>query len=175
MFLGPLAVRQEYARNFAAASEKFGKTAAAIITLSEPEMRDIFQQHHIPVFDAATDACFKMLRGYIDHGRFLRESGFKPSEKTNASRIRAKVEAILKAYSDISMLPHSATVELLKQYGFQCAEYRLAANYEEAKNAAERLGFPVILKGMVANVAHRSDAGLLSRKISNEAAGSCRA
>jgi acyl-CoA synthetase (NDP forming) len=169
MFMGPLAVRQEYAINFAAASEKFGKTAAAIITLSEPEMRDIFQQHHIPVFDAATDACFKMLRGYIDHGRFLRESGFKPSEKTSASRIRAKVEAILKAYSDISMLPHSATVELLKQYGFQCAEYRLAANYEEAKNAAERLGFPVILKGMVANVAHRSDAGLLSRKISNEA------
>jgi acyl-CoA synthetase (NDP forming) len=110
-----------------------------------------------------------MLRGYIDHGRFLRESGSKPSEKTSASGTRAKAEAILKAYPDISMLPHSATVELLKQYGFQCAEYRLATNYEEAKNAAERLGFPVILKGMVANVAHRSDAGLLSRKISTEA------
>jgi hypothetical protein len=42
------------------------RPAAAIINLSEPEIRDIFQQHHIPVFDAATDACFKMLRGYID-------------------------------------------------------------------------------------------------------------
>ena len=62
MYLGPLAVRHEYARNFAAASEKFGKTAAAIIMLSEPDVRDIFQAHHVPVFDAATDACFKMLR-----------------------------------------------------------------------------------------------------------------
>ena len=43
MYLGPLAVRHEYARNFAAASEKFGKTAAAIIMLSEPDVRDIFQ------------------------------------------------------------------------------------------------------------------------------------
>ena len=168
MFTGPLAVRQEYARNFAAASEKFGKTAAAIINLSEPEMRDIFQQHHIPVFDAATDACFKMLRGYIDHGRFLRGRGPKPSEKTSTLGTRAKGEAILKAHPDISMLPHSATVELLKHYGFQCAEYRLAASYEEAKDAAGRLGFPVILKGVVADVAHRSDAGLVSHRISNE-------
>ena len=168
MFTGPLAVRQEYARNFAAASEKFGKTAAAIINLSEPEMRDIFQQHHIPVFDAATDACFKMLRGYIDHGRFLRGRDAKTRHQTSAPAARVTVEAILKAHPDISMLPHSATVELLKQYGFQCADYRLATSYEEAKDAAGKFGFPVILKGVVADVAHRSDAGLVSHRISNE-------
>lgn len=168
MFTGPLAVRQEYARNFAAASQKFGKTAAAIINLSEPDMRDIFQQHHIPVFDGATDACFRVLRGYIDHGRFLRERGFKPWERNCSSGPRATAEAILRAHPDVSMLPHSATVELLKQYGFQCTEYRLAANYEEARYAAGKFGFPVILKGMVAGVAHRSDLGLVSHRISSE-------
>ena len=35
MYMGPLAVRHEYGRQFAAAAEKFGKTAAAIINLSE--------------------------------------------------------------------------------------------------------------------------------------------
>ena len=169
MFMGPLAVRQEYARNFAAASEKFGKTAAAIINLSEPEMRDIFQQHHIPVFDAATDACFKMLRGYIDHGRFLKSRTLRRQAETRSSKPRAGVAALLETHPGVSMLPHAATVELLKQYGFQCADYRLASNYDEAGYAARMLGFPVILKGMVANVAHRSDAGLVSRKISNEA------
>ncbi len=168
MFTGPLAVRQEYARNFSAASEKFGKTAAAIINLSEPDMRDIFQQHHIPVFDGATDACFRVLRGYIDHGRFLRERGFKPGERDSGAGPRATAEAILRAHPDVSMLPHSATVELLKQYGFQCTEYRLAANYEEARYAAGKLGFPIILKGMVAGVAHRSDLGLVSHRISSE-------
>ena len=169
MFMGPLAVRQEYARNFAAAAEKFGKTAAAIINLSEPEMRDIFQQHHIPVFDAATDACFKMLRGYIDHGRFLKSRTLRRQAETRSSKPRAGVAALLETHPGVSMLPHAATVELLKHYGFQCADYRLASNYDEAGYAARMLGFPVILKGMVANVAHRSDAGLVSRKISNEA------
>ena len=169
MFMGPLAVRQEYARNFAAASEKFGKTAAAIINLSEPEMRDIFQQHHIPVFDAATDACFKMLRGYIDHGRFLKSRSLRRQPETRLSEPRAAVAALLETHPGVSMLPHAATVDLLKHYGFQCADYRLASNFDEAGDAARKLGFPVILKGMVANVAHRSDAGLVSRKISNEA------
>ena len=38
----------------------------------------------------------------------------------------------------------------------------------EAKAAALKLGYPVILKGMVPNVAHRSEAGLVSRKIAND-------
>lgn len=169
MFMGPLAVRQEYARNFAAASEKFGKTAAAIINLSEPEMRDIFQQHHIPVFDGATDACFKMVRGYIDHGRFLKTQNLRRQAETRSSEPRTAVAAILKTHAGMSMLPHAPTVDLLKHYGFQCADYRFASNDDEAGDAARNLGFPVILKGMVADVAHRSDVGLVSRKISNEA------
>jgi acetyltransferase len=167
MFMGPLAVRQEYAGNFAAASEKFGKTAAAIINLSEPEMRDIFQQHHIPVFDGATDACFKVLRGYIDYGRFLKTWRSRRRTDCGVSEPGAPVAAVLKAHQGASMLPQDATVELLKHYGFRCAEYGLASNYEEAKDAAGKLGLPVILKGVVADVAHRSDAGLVSHRISD--------
>ena len=168
MFMGPLAVRQEYARNFAAASAKFGKTAAAIINLSEPEMRDIFQQHHIPVFDGATDACFKVLRGYIDYGRFLKTWSSRRRTDSGVSEPKSAVAAVLKAHQGALMLPQEATRDLLKHYGFQCAEYGLTSNYEEAKDAAAKLGFPVILKGVVADIAHRSDAGLVSRRISDE-------
>ena len=37
------------------------------------------------------------------------------------------------------------------------------------KAAAAKLGYPVILKAMVPNIAHRSDAGLVSGKISDDA------
>lgn len=168
MFMGPLAVRQEYARNFATAAEKFGKTAAAIINLSEKDMRDIFQQHHIPVFDGATDACFKVLRSYIDYGRFLQMWSPGSRAVTRASEPRPPAAAVLKAHQGLSMLPQQATAALLKDYGFQCADYRLASNYGEAKDAANGLGFPVILKGVVADVAHRSDAGLISDRISGQ-------
>jgi acetyltransferase len=188
MYMGPLAVRHEYGRQFAAAAEKFGKTAAAIINLSESDMRDIFQAKHIPVFDAATDACFRMLRGYIDYGQFLQRRKLTtqsarsvPTPLAGVDLIlnldrgastgtgRPAVEGILRGDNGASMLPHAATTELLGVYGFKCAENVSVANGGEAKAAAAKLGYPVILKALVPNIAHRNDAGLVSGKISNDA------
>jgi acetyltransferase len=166
MFMGPLAVRHEYARQFAAAAEKFGKTAAAIINLSEPDMRQIFQEHHIPVFDAATDPCFKMLRGYIEYGRFMQSGGLQTRPKT-APTPRSGAEELFENHSG-ALLPQHATTRLLSLYGFRCADYAQAASLVEAKKSAAKIGFPVILKGLAPDVAHRSDAGLVSTRISDE-------
>jgi acyl-CoA synthetase (NDP forming) len=167
MYLGPLAVRHEYARNFAAASAKFGKPAAAIICLSEPEVRDIFQEQHVPVFDAATDACFKMLCGYIEYGTFLARRQGKRGDR-GGRQTRPEAAAILRAHRGVPILPHAATLELLGIYGFKCARSRPVISAFDARIAAGKLGYPVILKALVPGVAHRSDAGLVSRKISSE-------
>ena len=169
MYLGPLAVRHDYARNFAAASAQFDKPAAAIIMLSEADVRDIFQAHHVPVFDAATDPCLKMLRAYIDYGQFLkRRSASLEKRPSRRFATTADVGAILQSHGDASLLPHSATTELLRAYGFECVDYQLVSSSDDAKAAANKLGYPVIIKGIVADLAHRSDAGLVSRKISND-------
>lgn len=170
MYLGPLAVRHEYARNFAAAATRFAKPAVTINCLSEPDVRDIFQAEHIPVFDGATDACFKMLRAYIDYGQFLErrrsESGVARTENHGGKA----VEAILSVGKNGSMLPHEATAQLLGAYGFACAEFKIASDADEAASAAAKIGYPVILKGIAPDIAHRSDAGLVSGKIDDEAA-----
>lgn len=169
MYLGPLAVRHDYARNFAAAAEKFGKAAAAIIMLSEPDVRDIFQAHHIPVFDAATDACFDMLRGYIDYGQYLQRRPAAPKNGRSVKAAPPEAERILGTHRGASMLSQAATAALLGAYGFKCAESVSAAASDEAKVAAAKLGYPVILKAVAPEVAHRSDAGLVSGKVSNDA------
>ena len=165
MYMGPLAVRHEYGRQFAAAAEKFAKTAAAIINLSEDDMRDIFQAKHIPVFDAATDACFRMLRGYIDYGQFLERRAQAAPRDHSRRPPRAAVMKILEARRGGAMLSAAATIELLSAYGFHCAQAVSAATVAEANAAATRLAFPVILKALVPDVAHRSDAGLVSRRV----------
>ncbi len=170
MYLGPLAVRHEYARNFASASEKFSKTAAAIIMLSEADVREIFQAHHVPVFDAATDACFKTLRAYIDHGQFVERHHAARKKTGAAAPARPEAAAILKAPQGSSILAQSATVRLLHGYGLKCAESVSAGTSDEARTAARTLGYPVMLKALVPDIAHRSDAGLVSRTISNDAA-----
>ena len=169
MYMGPLAVRHEYARYFAAATTKFGKTAAAIINLSEPDMRDIFQAEHIPVYDAATDACFKMLRAYIDYGQYIERRKGAATAKAAALAIRPEADKILRRHQGSAMLPLAATVELLGAYGFKCAANAVVHSPVDAKSAAAELGYPVIMKALVADVAHRSDAGLVSRKIASDA------
>jgi acyl-CoA synthetase (NDP forming) len=169
MYLGPLAVRHEYARHFAAASEKFAKTAAAIIMLSEPDVREIFQAHHVPVFDAATDACFKTLRAYIDYGRFRGHHRVACKQDAVVATARPGVADIFQTEGKSSMLAHSTTVSLLRAYGLKCAAGVSVGNSDDGKRAAAALGYPVILKGLVPGVVHRSDAGLISGKILDEA------
>ena len=165
MYMGPLAVRHEYGRQFAAAAEKFGKTAAAIINLSETDMRDIFQAKNIPVFDAATDACFRMLRGYIDYGQFLerRKAGAAARSESGSQRapVRRKYSMRTPAAQDAVAGGNRGVAERhMASSAPKRPRRRLVA---EAKAAATRLGFPVILKAMVPDLAHRSDAGLVSR------------
>jgi acyl-CoA synthetase (NDP forming) len=132
-------------------------------------MRDIFQEKHIPVYDAATDACFRMLRGYIDYGQFLERRKTAGRRGSNAQPARAGVDGILTAHRGATMLPPAATVELMNAYGFACARSMLVSSIAEAKAAVTQLGYPVILKGMAPNVAHRSDVGLVSGKIFDDA------
>ncbi|HEX2929884.1 MAG TPA: acetate--CoA ligase family protein, partial [Candidatus Binatia bacterium] len=80
------------------------------------------------------------------------------------------VEAILSVGKNGSMLPHEATAQLLGAYGFACAEFKIASDADEAASAAAKIGYPVILKGIAPDIAHRSDAGLVSGKIDDEAA-----
>lgn len=49
----------------------------------------------------------------------------------------------------------------LKQYGISGPPERFVESAEEAVAAAEAVGFPVVLKGIVENVIHKSDAGLV--------------
>ena len=170
MYMGPLAVRHEYGRQFAHAAEKFGKTAAAIINLSEPDMRDIFQAKHIPVFDAATDACFRMLRAYIDYGHFLERRRSAPLRLLDAPSHRAEASGRLTAPGGAAMLAQEATRELLEAYGFAFARGISVLSLDEARAAATQLGYPVILKGLAPSIAHRSAAGLVSRMISEDTA-----
>ena len=122
MYLGPLAVRHEYARNFAAAAEKFGKTAAAIIMLSEPDVRQIFQEHHVPVFDAATDACFETLRAYIDYGRYCERFDVPSRRRPGIPQTPAQAARALASCSGSGLLPQATTVEILTAYGFHCTQ-----------------------------------------------------
>jgi len=58
-----------------------------------------------------------------------------------------------------TMLNEAEGYELLKTFGVPVPAYRIARTAEEARRAAEAIGFPVVMKVISPQVIHKSDAG----------------
>ena len=56
----------------------------------------------------------------------------------------------------------------LRSIGIETPDGSIVNQIDEAMNAARRLGFPLAMKGLVENIAHKSDHGLVKIGISNE-------
>jgi acyl-CoA synthetase (NDP forming) len=54
---------------------------------------------------------------------------------------------------------------ILESYGIAGPQERLVATADEAAQAAATIGFPVVLKGIVADMIHKSDAGLVKLRL----------
>ena len=52
--------------------------------------------------------------------------------------------------------------EILRAYGFALPDEALAASPAEAVEAAQRIGYPVVLKAVAAQLTHKSDAGAVA-------------
>lgn len=74
---------------------------------------------------------------------------------------RERVAEILARARDESRekLSETESLEVLEAYGIPVAGYRLARSEEEAVQAADELGFPVVLKVVSPAVVHKSDVG----------------
>jgi len=70
------------------------------------------------------------------------------------------------------MLNEADSLRLLAQHGVRVVRCVECNSRVEAQDAAQRLGFPVVLKGVAEGVAHKSEAGLVQLGLnSSEAVG----
>ncbi len=57
------------------------------------------------------------------------------------------------------VLPLHESLKLLERYGIPVAEYALAKTADEAVEAANRIGYPVVLKLVSPTITHKTDVG----------------
>jgi acyl-CoA synthetase (NDP forming) len=67
--------------------------------------------------------------------------------------------ALAKAGRGPTPLDEAASKQILRAYGFAVPDETLAASPAEAVAAAQRIGYPVVLKAVAAQLTHKSDAG----------------
>jgi acyl-CoA synthetase (NDP forming) len=108
--------------------------------------------------------CATALRGYFDYHGFLarRRSPFADLA-TEPSAAVAAVERIVgeRGGPSAAALSEWDSARVLRAYGIATPGAELCGSAEDAVAAADRLGYPVVLKACGGGIAHKSNAGLV--------------
>jgi acetate---CoA ligase (ADP-forming) len=115
------------------------------------------QEHGYPVFRFPEDAA-KAFGALYRYARWVSQEPLEPFELDHD---REKARTIVRNCLDAGKfhLGELGGLELLQCYGFSVLPTELGRTPEEAAAAAERIGFPVVMKVVSEQILHKSDAG----------------
>ncbi|MBP1747918.1 MAG: CoA-binding domain protein [Deltaproteobacteria bacterium] len=115
-----------------------------------------------PVFSEAEQA-IKALALSWDHFRKIenrKAAGVPLRKHEKDGKVSSKKETSF-------MAPHRAFT-LLRQYDLPVAEFAIATNFEECREAAHHLGYPVALKSASPNTLHKTEKGGVRLNLSSD-------
>jgi acyl-CoA synthetase (NDP forming) len=138
----------------------------------EEAYRQTLLESSVPTFRTFTNAVMAA-KAYFDHHRFV--NGYTSAFTTAARRsspARAKAQAII-APKGVRRASGTALSEqhskaLLSAYGIAVPKERVVTSPSEAAKAAKRIGFPVVMKIVSADILHKSDLGLVAVGVRDE-------
>ena len=116
------------------------------------------RERGVPCFDFPEKAV-RTLSALYAYTRYLKRPVERPLRFDDVDAER--VEAILKGVrrdGRVVLLPPEAS-EVVRAYGVEAPEMRVATSAEEAVEYAEELGYPVVLKVVSPDILHKTDIG----------------
>ncbi|MEP9375712.1 acetate--CoA ligase family protein [Aquabacter sp. CN5-332] len=143
----------------AAGAKDTGTPLVALSNLSD--------QPHVQLNAAAKALGVPYLRGtragmtaLARYGRWA-ATGASPARDGIASAFAPLARARMSGIPASRLATESEAKNVLGAYGIAGPRERLVASPDEAVRAAQELGYPVVMKGLVENLVHKSDAGLV--------------
>ncbi|GAQ52176.1 acetate--CoA ligase family protein [Streptomyces acidiscabies] len=103
--------------------------------------------------------CLKAVRAYLDHHRFTRDyrSPFDQAPRTPSPSFR-KARELMRPGQQLS---EHAAKQLLRAYGIRVPREQLVTSAAGAVRAASLVGYPVVMKASGADIAHKTELGLV--------------
>jgi acetate---CoA ligase (ADP-forming) len=143
---------EAFARDAAAFGKQTGKPL--VIAATQRSVADQFAAEGSSVFPTETEAV-SALHQFLAHRELM--------ARTKARKAtRAKAPAGLLASSDATtMLNEADSLALLAARGIPVVPHRLCRSRAEAIAAFETIGGPIVVKGCSADIAHKSELGLV--------------
>jgi acyl-CoA synthetase (NDP forming) len=141
---------EAFARDAAAFGKQTGKPL--VIAATQRSVADQFAAEGSTVFPTETEAV-TALHQFLAHRELM--------ARTLARRMTRAKAAPLQASSATTMLNEADSLALLAARGIPVVAHRLCRSRAEAVAAFEAIGGPVVVKGCSADVAHKSELGLV--------------
>ena len=160
-------ISEAFARDLVAASEATDKPICVVWGSpvgTEEAYRDILLPSQVPVFRSVGN-CLAAVQAYFDHHRFQARHT-SPFAKPVTRRLPAAKRGSALLAGGGALAEHDAK-ELLAAYGIPTTDDVLCASAAQAVRAAERIGYPVVMKVSSAAATHKSDLGLVEVGVPN--------
>lgn len=151
-----------FARDSAAFAAQTGKPL--VVAATQPSVAKEFQAQGVSVFPTEVEAV-TALHQFLAHRELM-------ARTLERRATRGKADALIATDGETTMLNEADSLALLAARGIPVVPYRLCHSRAEAIAAFEAIGGPVVVKGCSADIAHKSELGLVRLKIaSREEAG----
>jgi acyl-CoA synthetase (NDP forming) len=115
-----------------------------------------------PVFSEAEQAMKALARSW-DHFRKTKNKK-APRLASRQQEMNRKVSLKEKTY----FMAPDKTFELLRQYDLPVADFRIAGNFKECREAAHLIGYPVVLKTASSATLHKTEKGRIKLNLTSD-------
>ena len=146
---------EAFARDAAAFGKQTGKPL--VIAATQKSVADQFAAEGSSVFPTETEAV-TALHQFLAHLELM--------ARIRARRVKAAAASWVPAAAT-TMLNEADSLTLLAERGIPVVPYRLCRSRAEAIAAFETIGGPVVVKGCSADIAHKSELGLVKLGVSS--------
>ncbi|CAN5296518.1 acetate--CoA ligase family protein [soil metagenome] len=140
-----------FARDSAAFAAQTGKPL--VVAATQPSVAVEFQAQGVSVFPTEVEAV-TALHQFLAHRELM-------ARVLARKATRAKSDALIPTDGETIMLNEADSLDLLAKRGIAVVPYRLCRSRAEAVAAFEAIGGPVVVKGCSADIAHKSELGLV--------------
>jgi acetate---CoA ligase (ADP-forming) len=143
---------EAFARDAAAFGKQTGKPL--VIAATQRSVADQFAAEGSSVFPTETEAV-TALHQFLAHRELMART------RARKATLASAAQSIVPASSATTMLNEADSLALLAARGIPVVPHRLCRSRAEAIAAFEAIGGPIVVKGCSADIAHKSELGLV--------------
>jgi acyl-CoA synthetase (NDP forming) len=146
--------------------KKYDKPVAYYVSTSAKEVNYLRQTYPFPIFTAVVETIRALEISYRYYNRIqeIRNAEATPTFEVDQQAVR---DLISQARTEQRDLLLSESMQVLEHYGIPTAVGVRAATVDEARQAAEQMGYPVAIKVISEQISHKSDVGGVQLNLRN--------